>query len=90
MISPAGETQDASRYYGLMGILRPEPLPDTEVSRIVETKLRWILESCEPVAVWLFGSAAADAMTVASDIDLASVVPVRAGRRRRDTGSYVS
>ncbi len=56
-----------------MGIFRPAPLPDTVVSEIVDTKLRWILETCEPEEVWLFGSAAVNAMTVASDIDLALV-----------------
>jgi hypothetical protein len=56
-----------------VGIFRPAPLPDTVVSEIVDTKLRWILETCEPEEVWLFGSAAVNAMTVASDIDLALV-----------------
>ncbi len=69
----AGELHARRWYYGGVGIFRPAPLPDTEVSRIVDTKLRWILETCEPEEVWLFGSAAANAMTVASDIDLALV-----------------
>mgnify|MGYP006276205331 CR=1 FL=1 len=54
-----------------MGIFRPTPLSSAEASQIIETKLHWILESCEPEEIWLFGSAAADGMTVASDVDLA-------------------
>lgn len=54
-----------------MGIFRPALLPEAEASQIVERKLQWILESCEPEEIWLFGSAATDTMTVASDVDLA-------------------
>lgn len=54
-----------------MGIFRPALLSEAEAHRIIQTKLQWILESCEPEEIWLFGSAATDTMTVASDVDLA-------------------
>ena len=54
-----------------MGIFRPAPLSQQEASEIIENKLQWILQSCEPKEIWLFGSAASDGMTVASDVDFA-------------------
>ena len=58
-------------YTQAMGIFRPAPLAEAEASRIIETKLRWILQNCEPEEVWIFGSAATKKMTVSSDVDLA-------------------
>ncbi len=53
-----------------MGIFLPERLSTEDTSAIVERKLEWILSGCDPLEVWLFGSAATDEMTEASDIDL--------------------
>lgn len=56
-----------------MGIFRPAALSRRDTRSIVEGKLGWILSACDPREVWLFGSAARDSMTEASDVDLAVV-----------------
>ena len=61
-----------------MGIFRPAALSKTDTRSIVERKLGWILSACDPREVWLFGSAARDSMTEASDVDLAVVFEDRA------------
>ena len=69
-----------------MGIFRPAALSKTDTRSIVERKLGWILSACDPREVWLFGSAARDSMTEASDVDLAVVFEdehsLAASRRR--------
>ena len=61
-------------------------LSRTDTKEIVTRKLRWILSACDPLEIWLFGSAARDAMTDASDVDIAIVfedADVLAAARRR-------
>ena len=62
-----------SSYSPAVGVFLPRVLPAAEAVAIVRTKLEWILDACAPVEVWLFGSAARDEMTEASDVDLALV-----------------
>jgi predicted nucleotidyltransferase len=47
-----------------------KPLLRTEQEALIAAKLAWILESCRPVKIILFGSAAHFQMTDGSDIDL--------------------
>jgi len=54
-----------------MGIFRPALLSEAEAEEVIEKKLKWILDACEPEEIWLFGSAAQQTMTVASDVDFA-------------------
>lgn len=53
-----------------MGIFLPTRLSSEDAASIVEHKLRWILSGHDPLEVWIFGSAATDEMTEASDINL--------------------
>ena len=56
-----------------MGLLHPSPIALEEAERIIGDKLRWILESSEPLAVIVFGSAAREEMTERSDVDIAVI-----------------
>lgn len=56
-----------------MGLLIPTPLSKEEIGLIVQDKLRWILQSVEPRAVILFGTAAREQMTDRSDVDIAVI-----------------
>lgn len=58
-----------------MGLLAPTRLSAEEAEEIIQGKLRWILEACDPSAVIVFGSAARGEMTEASDIDMVLVFP---------------
>ena len=53
-----------------MPSLTARQLTQAEISSIVRQKLSWILQSCDPDRVILFGSAARGEMTEASDVDL--------------------
>jgi len=53
-----------------VGIFLPTRLSAGDTAAIVARKLQWILAGCDPLEVWLFGSAATDEMTEASDVDL--------------------
>lgn len=53
-----------------MGKLGAKKLTSEQIEEIVAAKLRWILGCCEPEFIYLFGSAACEEMTTASDIDL--------------------
>lgn len=53
-----------------MGIFLPAHLSAEDTAAIVEKKLQWILSGCDPLEVWLFGSAATGDMTDASDVDI--------------------
>lgn len=50
--------------------LTAKKLSQSEVDQIIQDKLEWILLSCSPLKIILFGSAAQGAMTDQSDIDL--------------------
>lgn len=50
-------------------------LTGDQVQEILDKKLKWILKSCRPVKVILFGSAASGEMTDASDVDLILLFP---------------
>lgn len=56
-----------------MGIFRPTALTSQEVQRIIETKISWIREVSDPLQIWVFGSAAREQMTDASDVDIALI-----------------
>ena len=56
-----------------MGIFRPAVLSRDEAQEITDAKISWILSACVPSEVWLFGSAASNRMTKASDVDIALV-----------------
>lgn len=50
---------------------KPKYVPLSEVDALVQSKLHWILEGCNPTRVFLFGSAARNEFTDHSDIDFA-------------------
>ncbi len=45
-------------------------LPSDVIRKIVNHKKEWILSGSDPIRIILFGSAASDNMTTASDVDL--------------------
>jgi hypothetical protein len=53
-----------------MASLTARPLSQDEITALVKKKKDWILGACLPQKVILFGSAARNEMTEASDIDL--------------------
>jgi len=54
--------------------LLAKPIPRTDVDPIINEELAAILAACKPTRVFLFGSAARNEMTDASDLDLLVVV----------------
>jgi hypothetical protein len=68
-----------------MGLLAPAPIARNLSDRIVQERLRWILQSSQPLAVIVFGSAARGKMTGRSDVDMAVIFPdeesLKVGRR---------
>jgi hypothetical protein len=67
-----------------MSLFISRPLAKEAVDSIIQDKLRWILQSVDPLAVVVFGSAARGEMTERSDVDIALVFPdeesLKAGR----------
>jgi hypothetical protein len=67
-----------------MSLLISRPLAKEAMDTIIQDKLRWILQSADPLAVVVFGSAARGEMTERSDVDIALVFPdeesLKAGR----------
>lgn len=56
-----------------MGLFRPIRLNADDVHEIIDAKVAWIREAADPLQIWVFGSAARDEMTEASDVDIALV-----------------
>jgi predicted nucleotidyltransferase len=54
--------------------LLAKPISRTDVEPIISEELAALLTACKPANVFLFGSAARDEMTDASDLDLLVVV----------------
>ncbi len=54
--------------------LLAKKLDKEEVERLVQEEKDYILKTCQPRAIFLFGSAARDEMTEASDLDFLVVV----------------
>ena len=67
-----------------MGLLISKPLAREAMDSIIRDKLRWVLQSSDPLAVIVFGSAARGEMTERSDLDIALIYPdeasLKAGR----------
>ena len=60
-----------------MSRFAPRPLSKEIADQVVAQKLTWILEGCQPLRVYLFGSAARGQMTEHSDFDFALVFESR-------------
>ncbi len=54
--------------------LLAKPLTREQIQNLVQAKVDWIVHTCNPRQVILFGSAARNEMTEASDIDLIVIV----------------
>ena len=48
----------------------PTPLPAEVIDALIAERVAWILETCAPLRIVAFGSAARGSMTAGSDIDL--------------------
>lgn len=54
-----------------MSRFAPQKIPQETIDSLILSKLKWILDGCDPSRVFLFGSAARGELTDHSDFDFA-------------------